>query len=355
MLFCQQNQKKIISEMHEMRQHVQWITDESNRKVNSMQTQVNILYRNRQLDFVDIIPDTMTLWGNLVRFDNLWMINMMNLALARIIKDPPEALEGLKQIAFFDRDLSVIFKSLGAPLDLRVLMGAESGGYHLAVSSAKPYLKNGGAVGHFQIMYPTSTDWHVEINKNVDMRRDTWKMAEVVAEYYADLKNQMEFRGLNLNRPASILRSYNGGLANFIKAAKEQRWVTDAWFIDRNMENNLYLFANAAWKFVYNNPELFGIKFDKAKYACPPLREIKIRLAGDAKLSFLELSELVEYQPSLFLETINPGYIAIKDGNRAIAGTPGWRSTIRTIRLPLEGCNIDTFKKAKIPGVSFLN
>ncbi len=300
-----------------------------------------LILRDIMGDYGDIIPQQAIFLGKKVPLNHLSARQNLNHIFRYLFKNKIEVRDALERFHFYERAIIDSLNKYNLSLDLRFIFLAESWSYPLAISQS-------GATGAWQFMRYTAVELGVEINRNIDMRRDPWYMSQIFCKYITYLRQHS-----HSNQEA--IRAYNTGLHRFLYAAAKQNWVSRAWFVDTNDENNIYLFWILAWKWIYEQPLKFGIKIN---YNLPPLKitTIKIRLDNwhyKNNLTFLKLAQMTHCDLFL-LKDLNPAFLKTnRQGIRVIPGSYRRRYAIRYFKLP-SWVETKKLKQIKINGVKFL-
>ncbi len=324
------NNKKLISHVDSM---------ESAFKIQ--QNNFNLILRDIMGDYGDVIPKQPVFLGKIINTNHLSARQIFNWMFRYLFSHKPDVRDALERFYFYEQAITDSLKKHNLPLDLKYVFLAESWAYPLSVSSA-------GAVGGHQFMPYTAIELNVEINKDIDMRRDPWYMSKIFCDYITKLRKQA-------NSYEEALRAYNTGINRFLLAAANQSWVTKAWFIDVNDENNIYLFWILVWKWIYERPLKFGIKVN---YDFPPIEIQMVAIKLDMRyyrnnLTFLEIATAVK-SDMFFIKDLNPAFLKLnRRGERVIPGPRDKRYITRYLKLPAN-LNIDKLKKINKRGIKFL-
>lgn len=334
-------QELMVNRVLQNNQQLKVRVDTLTKAFKNQQANFELILRDIMGDYGKVIPPQGMFLGESIPLDHLSARQTMNWMLRYLFKHKPEVRDALERFHFYEPAIIDTLRKYNLPLDLRFVFLAESWAYPLAVSQT-------GAVGGWQFMRYTAAELGVEINKNVDMRRDVWYMSKIFCDYIGYLRQRS-----NSNNEA--LRAYNTGINRFLEVAARQSWVTKAWFIDVNDENNIYLFWVLVWKFVYEKPLEFGIKVN---YNLPPLKLKIVKIKIDSwyyrdDLTFLTIARAVRCD-ALLLKDLNPAFLKTnKKGLRIIPGPRSSRYVVRYFKLPA-GVDLNKLKQTKIRGVKFI-
>jgi hypothetical protein len=145
-------------------------------------------------------------------------------------------------------------KNYQVPTDFLYLAVAESEFDNNAASYA-------GAVGMWQFMEGTGKDLGLEVDKDVDMRRDPVLATQAACNY---LKNAYE----NLQSWTLVAAAYNRGVRGINDALEEQK-VDNFFDLHLNSETARYLYRILAFKLILENPEAYGYYVKPEEYYQP--------------------------------------------------------------------------------------
>jgi membrane-bound lytic murein transglycosylase D len=131
----------------------------------------------------------------------------------------------------------------GVPQDFIYLAVAESEFDNNAVSFA-------GAMGMWQFMEATAKDYGLQIDKDVDMRRDPKLSTEAASRY-------LKWAHGLLNNWTLVAASYNRGVSGMQNALKDQQ-TDNFWDLHLNPETARYVYRIIAFKLILEDPERYG-------------------------------------------------------------------------------------------------
>jgi membrane-bound lytic murein transglycosylase D len=149
----------------------------------------------------------------------------------------------IKNIERWRSLVSKILKESNVPEDFIYLAVIESEFDNNAQSYA-------GAMGMWQIMERTAKDYDLQINKDVDMRRDPKRSTEAACKFL-----QWSYR--NLNDWVLTAASYNIGMSG-MKTRLEEQKVDNFFDLHLNSETARYVYRIIAMKLILENPEAYG-------------------------------------------------------------------------------------------------
>ena len=139
----------------------------------------------------------------------------------------------------------------------------------LAESDLKNAVSSAGAVGIWQLMKGTATDYGLEVNSEIDERYHFEKSTEVACKFFKDAH---ELFG-NWTMTAA---SYNMGRRGLIKQVNRQK-QNNYYDLLLNNETGRYIYRVLAIKLILENPEKFGFHVrEKDFYHSVPTYEVKV-------------------------------------------------------------------------------
>lgn len=154
-----------------------------------------------------------------------------------------------------------ILKANNVPDDFKYLPLIESG-FSNVVSPA-------GAVGFWQLLEGTATDYGLEVNSEVDERYNIEKATEVACKYI--LESYEKYGSWTM-----AATSYNVGRAGIDRQIERQK-TTNFYDILFNEETARYIFRILAIKMVVENPEEFNFNVPEEKLYKPiPFEEVVV-------------------------------------------------------------------------------
>src|SRR5690606_4011548 len=129
------------------------------------------------------------------------------------------------------------------PIDFIYLAVAESEFDNTAMSHM-------GAMGMWQFMESTAKDYDLEVNRDVDMRRDPKLATEAASRY-------LKFAYSKFNDWLLVAASYNRGIKGIQNNLEDQK--TSSFFdLHLNPETERYVYRILAFKLILENPEAYG-------------------------------------------------------------------------------------------------
>ncbi|WP_346856960.1 lytic transglycosylase domain-containing protein [uncultured Draconibacterium sp.] len=155
-----------------------------------------------------------------------------------------------------------ILKKNGIPDDFKYLAVAESGFNPRAVSPAR-------AVGFWQLMEGTATDYGLEINKEVDERYHIEKSTNVACAYLKDAYKKF-------GNWTSVAAAYNRGMTG-IQRQMDRQEQEDYYDLLITTETARYVYRIVAIKLILENPEKYNFYISEdEKYPIIPTKEVEI-------------------------------------------------------------------------------
>ncbi len=136
------------------------------------------------------------------------------------------------------------------PVDFLYLAVAESEFDNNALSYA-------GAMGMWQFMKGTAKDYDLEIDRDVDMRRDPKLATEAASKY-------LKWAYTKLNDWTLVAASYNRGV-NGIEGNLKDQQVDNFFDLHLNPETARYVYRIIAFKLIVENPEAYGYYLNPEK------------------------------------------------------------------------------------------
>jgi hypothetical protein len=310
------------------------------QSLRSEQGSLKLIVQDILGNYSAAMPDSIYFFDRLISTRAHPVRQILNPLFSYLLAYPENKIavgQALERFHFYEQAISDTLKNHNLHSDLRFVGLAESWAKYDAVSDA-------GAVGLFQFMQYTARELGVEINEDVDMRRDPWYMSKVFCDYIQYLREKTESYD-------EALRAYNTGLRRFLEAASRQSWVKKTWFIDVNSENNIYMFWLLAWKIIYEKPERFGLRPDY-NYEPAQIKVIQVKMDYESQIDFLELARMLKCDV-ITLRYLNPAFIRInKEGQRVFFGNH--RKTVsRYLKIPISS-DLNALREAKIKGIEFM-
>lgn len=180
-----------------------------------------------------------------------------------------------------------ILKENNIPQDFKYLCVAESGLANVTSPS--------GAKGFWQLMEGTCKPFNLEINDYVDERYNL----EIATQTACKILKESYIKFMNWTLAAA---SYNRGQNGILRDLSYQG-VASYYDLFLNDETARYIFRIAAYKLVFENPELYGYYITPDDYYCMPPRKIIYVDTSVSNLSIFALQNGTNYKS---LKNYNP-------------------------------------------------
>lgn len=158
--------------------------------------------------------------------------------------------------------ISEVLKKNDIPDDFKYIVAIESNFEEHARSHRN-------AVGFWQLLEGTAEEYGLEVNSEVDERRDPVKSTEAACEYLHDAYDKF-------GDWTSVAASYNVGMRGLERRLDEQK--VDSYFdVLLNDETARYLFRVLAAKAILEEPEVYGFNIPvEARYKQPAFDTVQV-------------------------------------------------------------------------------
>lgn len=158
--------------------------------------------------------------------------------------------------------ISEVLKKNNIPDDFKYIVAIESNFEESAMSHRN-------AVGFWQLLEGTAEQYGLEVNGEVDERRDPMKSTEAACKYLQDAYDKF-------GSWTSVAASYNVGMRGLERRLDEQK--VDSYFdVLLNDETARYMFRVLAAKAILENPGLYGFNIpESARYNQPEFDTVKV-------------------------------------------------------------------------------
>src|SRR5680860_325633 len=207
------------------------------------------------------MPENLNFAGEPVPIENPDIYERMDRELLVNTYWQSNALLLIKRAHKYFPVIEPILKEYGIPDDFKYLAVIESG-LTQAVSPA-------GAVGFWQIMQGTGTDYSLEINDNVDERYHIEKSTRMACEY---LKKSKE----NFGSWTMAAAAYNAGNTGVLRQLERQE-VSNYYDLLLGEETGRYVFRILALKEILKHPQKYGFNFSEDQlYKNIPTYSVKV-------------------------------------------------------------------------------
>jgi hypothetical protein len=194
------------------------------------------------------VPDTLSFAGEKVPLEYFDVYESLDRELIVNSYFHSQTLRYIKMARRFFPMIEPILKENQVPDDFKYLALAESGFDPKAVSGS-------GAVGFWQFLKGTATDYRLEINNEVDERYHIEKSTKAACDY---LRQSYELYG----SWTLVAASYNAG-RSFVSRQLVRQQETSYYDLLVGEETSRYVFRILALKLVMENPQKYGFLVTK--------------------------------------------------------------------------------------------
>lgn len=221
------------------------------------------------------VPREMTFAGQVIRLDRADLRERMDRELIAFYYSHTNSTLMIKRANRLFPQVEPILKRMGVPDDLKYLMVIESNLDPQAASGA-------GAAGLWQFIQSTGRSYGLEVNANIDERYHTVKATEAACRFLIEAFEKY-------GNWMTVAASYNGGQQGMDRRIDDQHQkdAMDMWLVE---ETSRYMFRLLAAKMMFENPSLFGFRFNPQDlYPYIPVKEqIKVTDPIDDLVAFAE-------------------------------------------------------------------
>ncbi len=189
------------------------------------------------------IDKPLTFCNEIVPLNDVEIKERLERELLYVMEHHGEVISWLKRANRFFPHIEEVLKKKSLPDDLKYITIAESALRPLATS-------NKGAVGYWQFIEPTGTRYGMEIDANIDERRNFFLSTDAALAYLKDL--YVLFGSWTLAAAA-----YNMGEEG-LKAEMLMQRVDNYYQLYLSQETQRYVFRILAAKIIMSNPKKFG-------------------------------------------------------------------------------------------------
>ncbi len=208
------------------------------------------------------LPEKVSFAGESMPLDRFYVKEALDRELLSNAYFHSQTIRYIKMAPRYFPIIEPILKENGIPEDFKYLAVAESGFNPRAVSPAR-------AVGFWQLMQGTATDYGLEINKEVDERYHIEKATKVACSYLKDAYEK--FGSWTL-----VAAAYNRGMTG-IKRQIDRQEEEDYYDLLITTETARYVYRIVALKLILENPEKYNFYIsDDEKYPIIPTKEVEI-------------------------------------------------------------------------------
>ena len=207
------------------------------------------------------IPDTVYFCGEIVPLNNIDVYESLEKELISNMYFHSQTMQIYLRSGRFFPLIEKILAEYDVPDDLKYIAAAES-----ALTNAR---SPAGAIGYWQILESTGSEYGLEINKEVDERYHIAKSTEFAAKF---LKHSYQKFGNWTMATASYNRGKNG-----IRKQIERQKDSSYYNLLLNSETARYVYRIIALKLILESPESYGFcMFSHIKHKPHKTKEITI-------------------------------------------------------------------------------
>lgn len=233
------------------------------------------------------LPESLTFCGEKVPLDDPMVRESLDRELTAICYQHSTTLLCLKRARRYFPVIEKILKEDTVPEDIKYLCVAESS-LSNAVSPAK-------AVGFWQFLEATAKSYGLTINDDVDERYDLEKSTHAACKYLKKGKK-------SLGKWSLAAAGYNMGDGGVRKNVNNQS-QDEYWDLYLNSETARYVYRILAYKLLFENPDLYGVRLNESdKYAPYDCEEITITSSVPNLYTFCQENGMTYKE----LKTLNP-------------------------------------------------
>lgn len=233
------------------------------------------------------LPESLTFCGEKVPLDDPMVRESLDRELTAICYQHSTTLLCLKRARRYFPVIEKILKEDTVPEDIKYLCVAESS-LSNAVSPAK-------AVGFWQFLEATAKSYGLTINDDVDERYDLEKSTHAACKYLKKGKK-------SLGKWSLAAAGYNMGDGGVRKNINNQS-QDEYWDLYLNSETARYVYRILAYKLLFENPDLYGVRLNESdKYAPYDCEEITITSSVPNLYTFCQENGMTYKE----LKTLNP-------------------------------------------------
>ena len=233
------------------------------------------------------LPESLTFCGEKVPLDDPMVRESLDRELTAICYQHSTTLLCLKRARRYFPVIEKILKEDTVPEDIKYLCVAESS-LSNAVSPAK-------AVGFWQFLEATAKSYGLTKNDDVDERYDLGKSTHAACKYLKKGKK-------SLGKWSLAAAGYNMGDGGVRKNVNNQS-QDEYWDLYLNSETARYVYRILAYKLLFENPDLYGVRLNESdKYAPYDCEEITITSSVPNLYTFCQENGMTYKE----LKTLNP-------------------------------------------------
>lgn len=234
---------------------------------------------------VPYIPAELSFAGEKVPLDVYWVKERLEKEMIIIAYQHSKTIQTIQRMPRFFPVIEQILKEEGVPEDFKYLCVTESN-LENVISPAK-------ATGYWQFLDATARSFGLVINEDIDERYDLEASTRAACKYLKGAKSR-------LGSWALAAAAYNMGETG-VKKNTERQKTSNYWDLSLNQETSRYLYRILAYKLIFENPEIFGVKIANTELYQPiPTKDYEVNgpildlyeFANANNLTYLELKML---------------------------------------------------------------
>lgn len=204
------------------------------------------------------LPETLSFAGETVPLDKYWVNEALDRELIISCYQHSKTLRIFKLSSRIFPVIERILKEEGVPDDFKYLCVAESGLENVTSPAS--------AGGYWQFIPATARKYGLEVSDEIDERCNLEKSTKAACRYLKNCKAQFGSWAL-------AAAAYNRGEGGLQKALSSQQ-TDNYWDLWLNSETSRYVFRILAFKLIFENPQVYGIRICPAEMYQPvPCRD----------------------------------------------------------------------------------
>ena len=209
------------------------------------------------------IPEKVSFAGEEMPIDRFYVKEALDRELLSNAYFHSQTIRYIKLAPRYFPIIEPILEENGIPEDFKYLAVAESGFNPRAVSPAR-------AVGFWQLLKGTGSDYGLEINSEVDERYHIEKATKVACSYLKDAHKKF-------GSWTMVAASYNRGMTG-IKRQIDRQEENDYYDLLITTETARYVYRIVALKLILENPEKYNFFIpEDEKYTTIPTKQVEIK------------------------------------------------------------------------------
>lgn len=234
---------------------------------------------------VPYIPADLSFSEEKVPVEVYWVRERLEKEMIIIAYQHSKTIQTIQRIPRFFPVIEQILKEEGVPEDFKYLCVTESN-LENVISPAK-------ATGYWQFLDATARSFGLVINEDVDERYDLEASTRAACKYLKGAKERLGSWSL-------AAAAYNMGETG-VKKNTERQKTSNYWDLSLNQETSRYLYRILAYKLIFENPKIYGVRISNAELYQPiPTKEYEVKepisdlyqFAVNQGVTYLELKML---------------------------------------------------------------